>query len=47
MVLSTIAKPQNDAAPAMTINPLSAQKPFTTKDGSNLWRILARAHAAC
>ena len=39
------AKPQDDDAPAMTINPLSSQKPFTTKDGSTIRSILDRTNA--
>ena len=39
------AKQPDDAAPAMTINPLSAQKPFTTKDGSTIRSILDRTNA--
>ena len=31
--------------PAMTINPLSAQQPFTTKDGSTIRSILDRTNA--
>jgi mannose-6-phosphate isomerase-like protein (cupin superfamily) len=31
--------------PAMTINPLSSQKPFTTKDGSTIRSILDRTNA--
>src|SRR3954463_8847674 len=31
--------------PAMTINPLSAQKPFTTKDGSTIRSVLDRTNA--
>ena len=45
MMLATIAKPRDDAAPAMTINPLSSQKPFTTKDGSTIRSILDRTNA--
>ena len=39
---ATIA--HDDAAP-MTINPLSAQTPFTTKDGSTIRSILDRTNA--
>jgi mannose-6-phosphate isomerase-like protein (cupin superfamily) len=45
MMLAANAKPQDDAAPAMTINPLSLQKPFTTKDGSTIRSILDRTNA--
>jgi mannose-6-phosphate isomerase-like protein (cupin superfamily) len=45
MALATRAKRQDDAARAMTINPLSAQKPFTTKDGSSIRSILDRTNA--
>jgi mannose-6-phosphate isomerase-like protein (cupin superfamily) len=45
MQLATRAKQQDDAAAAMTINPLSAQEPFTTKDGSTIRSILDRTNA--
>jgi mannose-6-phosphate isomerase-like protein (cupin superfamily) len=45
MALATRAKRQDDAARAMTINPLSAQKPFTTRDGSTIRSILDRTNA--
>ena len=45
MKLASGAKQRNDAAPAMTINPLSAQPPFTTKDGSTIRSILDRTNA--
>ncbi len=45
MQLATHAKRQDDAAAAMTINPLSAQRPFTTKDGSTIRSILDRTNA--
>jgi mannose-6-phosphate isomerase-like protein (cupin superfamily) len=45
MLLATGAKRPDDAAAAMTINPLSAQKPFTTKDGSTIRSILDRTNA--
>ena len=45
MKLAAPAKPQDDAAPSMTINPLSSQKPFTTKDGSTIRSILDRTNA--
>jgi mannose-6-phosphate isomerase-like protein (cupin superfamily) len=43
--LAVIAKPRNDAAPAMTINRLSEQPPFTTKDGSTIRSILDLTNA--
>lgn len=45
MKLAPGAKRRNDAAPVMTINPLSAQPPFTTKDGSTIRSILDRTNA--
>ena len=44
-LLARCGRPRDDAAPAMTINPLSAQKPFTTKDGSTIRSILDRTNA--
>src|SRR6187397_2184059 len=45
MLLAPNARRPDDAAHAMTINPLSAQKPFTTKDGSTIRSILDRTNA--
>src|SRR5215212_2235486 len=44
-MLAANARRPDDAAPAMTINPLSAQKPFTTKDGSTIRSLLDRTNA--
>src|SRR5687768_12944632 len=43
--LAPCARPETMPDTAMTINPLSAQPPFTTKDGSTIRSILDRTNA--
>jgi mannose-6-phosphate isomerase-like protein (cupin superfamily) len=43
--LASCTNSRNDAPNAMTINQLSAQAPFTTKDGSTIRSILDRTNA--